>query len=63
MGLWRRFDRWAEGLSSAGMALLLGLQFFVVWAGIHVLFDTVLLVGAVFGAALTAGAYYWFDSR
>ena len=61
--LYDRFNEWTEGLSRVRYAILLGIEVFVFWIGLGLLFGDVSLLLAVAGALGSASAYYWLDPR
>ncbi|HET7324072.1 MAG TPA: hypothetical protein VFJ06_07060 [Halococcus sp.] len=61
--LYRRFKRWTEQLSRTQNAILVGIQTFLVWAILSLLFGGFSPIMAVYGALAFAGASYWFDPR
>lgn len=60
--LYDRFKQWTEQLSQMQYAILVGLEVFVLWVGLGLLFGGDLFI-AVFGALGATMAYYYLDPR
>jgi hypothetical protein len=61
--LYRQFDRWFRALSRTQRAIFVGMEFFVIWVGLDVLFGGLPLIATIFGAFGSALAIYYFDPQ